>query len=68
MAPQDEPTLPVVVTMRVKCERCGHSEDETYEFDLPVGESHPIEESTPGTCPVCRARILVHLRRTTGLQ
>lgn len=60
-------TLPVVVTMRVECAGCGHKEDETYEFDMPIGESEPIEEHAPGTCPVCGARILIYLRRTKAL-
>jgi hypothetical protein len=29
--------------MRVECARCGHAEDETYEFDLPLGKAQPME-------------------------
>lgn len=36
--------IPVVVRMRVECARCGHAGDETYEFDMPIAEAHPMEE------------------------
>jgi hypothetical protein len=29
--------------MRVECQRCGHAEDDTYEFDMPVAEARPVE-------------------------
>jgi hypothetical protein len=54
--------VPVVVTMRVKC-GCGHSQVETYEFDLPAAESDAKEEYVPGTCPECGAPIRIDLRR-----
>jgi hypothetical protein len=69
-APQtsdDEKSVPVVVTMRVKC-GCGHAEDETYEFDMPADQAKPMEAYEPGTCPVCRAPIRVYLRRVSALQ
>jgi hypothetical protein len=53
--------------MRVKC-GCGHTEDETYEFDLPAAGAEPLEEHVPGTCPECRAPIRIHLKRTSALQ
>jgi hypothetical protein len=62
-----EETVPVVVTMSVKC-WCGHGEDRTYEFDIPAAESDPNEEYVPGTCPECRAPIRIYLRRTKVLQ
>ena len=62
-----EKTVPVVVTMRVKC-GCGYVEDETYEFDALAAESDPKEEYTPGTCPECRAPIRIYLRRAKVLQ
>lgn len=68
MAQEDNPTLPMVVTMRVECAECGHKEDETYEFDMPIDNSHPMEEQEPGMCPACGARILIYLRRTKALQ
>jgi hypothetical protein len=62
-----EKTVPVVVTMRVKC-GCGHAEDDTYEFDMPAAESDPKEQYVPGTCPECRAPIWIYLRRAKVLQ
>lgn len=62
-----EKTVPVVVTMRVKC-GCGHAEDETYEFDMPESESQPREEWVSGTCPACRAPNQIYMRRTNDLQ
>jgi len=35
--------IPVVVRMQVKCASCGHSEDETYEFDMPFAKAKPME-------------------------
>jgi hypothetical protein len=35
--------IPVVVRMRVECAKCGHSKDDTYEFDLPLAEAQPRE-------------------------
>jgi hypothetical protein len=62
-----EKSVPVVVTMRVKC-GCGHAEDETYEFDMPADQATPMEGYEPGTCPVCRAPIQIYLCRTSALQ
>ena len=62
-----EKTVLVVVTMRVKC-GCGHAEDKTYEFDMPVAQSDPKEEYVPGTCPDCRAPIRIYLCRAKVLQ
>ena len=60
--------IPVVVRMRVECDQCGHSEDETYNFCVAFGEAKPTEEFAPGTCPECRASIQIHLRRTQQMQ
>jgi hypothetical protein len=60
-------TVPVMVTMRVRC-GCGHTEDETYEFDLPIAGAKPMEEEVPGTCHECHAPILIHLKRAGALQ
>jgi len=54
--------------MRVECDQCGHSEDETYNFCVAFGEAKPTEEFAPGTCPECRASIQIHLRRTQQMQ
>jgi hypothetical protein len=40
--------IPVVVRMRVECARCGHAEDETYEFDMPIAKAQPMEAYEPG--------------------
>lgn len=55
--------IPVTVRMRVKGARCGHTEDDTYEFDMPPDDSEPMEEYVPGTCPDCDAPIQMHLNR-----
>jgi hypothetical protein len=47
---------PVVVRMHVECARCGHTEDETYEFDMPFAKSQPIEAYEPGKCPEAPGR------------
>ena len=62
-----EKTVPVVVTMRVKC-GCGHAEDATYEFDMPAAQADPKEEYVPGTCPERRAPVRIYLRRAKVLQ
>lgn len=49
--------IPVVVRMRVECGSCGHTEDETYEFDMPFAKSQPMEAYEPGKCPQCSAPI-----------
>jgi hypothetical protein len=43
----------VVVRMQVECVMCGHTEDETYEFDMPFAGSQPMEAYEPGKCPKC---------------
>lgn len=63
----DEQTLPVIVRMRVTCAKCGHAEDETYEFDMPPDNAHPMEETTDGACPSCGSPVQIYLRRTSGL-
>jgi hypothetical protein len=67
MTNENEWTVPVTVTMRVKC-GCGHSEDQTYEIDVPADDAEPMEAYEPGTCPQCRAPIRIHLRRVSALQ
>ena len=53
--------------MRIKC-GCGYAEDETYEFDMPIGDSALNEEYVPGTCPECGAPIRIYLRRENASQ
>ena len=63
----DAKKIPVVVTMRVKC-GCGHAEDETYEFDMPITKAQPMEAYEPGKCLECGAPIQMHLKRTQQMQ
>jgi len=56
--------VPVVVRMRVECARCGHTEDDTYEFDMPFAKSQSMEAYEPGKCRECGAPIQMHLKRT----
>ena len=60
--------VPVVVRMHVECDRCGHTEDETYEFAMPFAKSQPMEAYEPGKCPECGAPIQMHLKRTQQRQ
>ena len=60
--------VPVVVRMRVECARCGHTEDETYEFDMPFAKSQSMEAYEPGKCPECGASIDMQLKRTQQRQ
>jgi DNA-directed RNA polymerase subunit RPC12/RpoP len=60
--------IPVIVRMSVECARCGRSEDDTYEFEMPRDNSEPMEEYVPGTCPDCGAEIPMHLSRTQQRQ
>ena len=60
--------IPVVVRMRVECARCGHFEDDTYEFELPLAESEPMEEYVAGKWPDCGAPVQMHLKRTQQVQ
>ena len=31
--------IPVIVRMQVECVRCGHTEDDPYEFDMPFAKA-----------------------------
>jgi len=59
-----EDDIPVVVRMRVECARCGHAEDDTYEFDLPLTKAQPMEAYELGKCAECGASVQMHLKRT----
>jgi len=52
--------IAVIVRMRVECARCGHAEDDTYEFDLPFAKAHAMEAYEPGKCPKCGGRLSMH--------
>jgi len=54
--------------MHVECARCGHVEDDTYEFTMPFAKSQPMEAYEPGKCPKCAAPIQMHLKRTQQRQ
>jgi hypothetical protein len=60
--------IPVVVRMHVECGRCGHTEDETYEFHMPFAKSQPMDAYEPGKCPECGAPIQIHLKRAQQRQ
>ncbi len=60
--------IPVRVWMHVECAKCGHSEDETYEFDMPLAKSQPTQTSEPGKCPECGAPVQIQLKRTQQRQ
>jgi len=60
--------IPVVVQMHVECARCGHTEDDTYEFDMPFAKSQPMEDYAPGKCPECGSPVQVYLKRTQQRQ
>jgi len=60
--------IPVVVRTRVECAKCGHTEDDTYEFYLPFAKSQAMEVYEPGKCPDCGAVIQMHLKRTLQRQ
>jgi hypothetical protein len=54
--------------MRVEYDRCGHAEDDTYEFDLPLAKAQPREAHEAGKCLKCKAPVLMHLKRTQRAQ
>jgi len=60
--------IPVGVMMHVECARCGHTEYETYEFDMPFAKSQPMEAYDPGKCPECGGPIEMHLKRSQQRQ
>jgi hypothetical protein len=63
-----EDQIPVLVRMRVERARCGHTEDDTYEFDMPYAKAKPMDAYEPGKCRQCGARIHMHLKRTQQRQ
>jgi hypothetical protein len=60
--------IPGIVRMRVHCENCGRTEDDTYEFDMLRAKSQPLEEHVPGKCLDCGAPVRMHLKRTQQMQ
>ena len=60
--------IPVVVRLQVECSSCGHTEDETYEFDMAFAKSQPMEAYELVECPQCGAPVQMHLKRTQQWQ
>jgi len=60
--------IPVVVQMHVECAGCGHTEDETYESNMPFTKAQPMESCESGECPQCGAPVLMYLKRTQQKQ
>jgi hypothetical protein len=60
--------IPVIVRMHGECATCGHTEDEAYEFDMPLAKSQPMEAYESGKRPECGAPIQMHLKRTQQRQ
>jgi DNA-directed RNA polymerase subunit RPC12/RpoP len=60
--------IPVVVRMRVECARCGHTEDDTYEFELPFAKAQAMEAYEPGKCLKCGAPVQIRMKRTEQVQ
>ena len=60
--------IPAIVRMRIECARCGHTEDDTYEFDMPFAKSKPMEVYEPGKCTECKAPVQMRLKRTQRAQ
>lgn len=60
--------IPVIVRMRVECGKCGHTENDTYEFAMPLAKAQPMEAYEPARCPECGAAVKMHLVRTQRVQ
>ena len=59
----DENTVPVFLSMRVKC-WCGYASDQDFLLDMPQEKAHSMEVSELTACPDCGAPIRIHLKRT----
>ena len=62
----EENTVPVVVSMRVKC-GCGYADDEDFLVDMPHDKAQPMQACELSACPDCGALIRIHLKRTSAL-
>ena len=60
--------IPVVVWTRIECAKYGHTEDDTYEFDMPLAKARPRGEYVPGSCQKCSAPVQMYLIRTQQMQ
>jgi Zn ribbon nucleic-acid-binding protein len=60
----EEDEIPIAVRLHVECAKCGHSEDDTHEFSISIGEkASPSKGREPGKCPACGAPIWIYLSR-----
>jgi hypothetical protein len=62
----DENTVPVVISMRVKC-WCGYANDEDFLLDMPHDKAQPMQACELSACPDCGAPIRIYLKRTSAL-
>lgn len=60
----DENTVPVLLSMRVKC-WCGYASDQDFLLDMPHDKAQSMQASELTACPDCGAPIRIHLKRTT---
>lgn len=63
----DENTVPVFLSMRVKC-WCGYASDQDFLLDMPHDKAQSMQASELTACPDCGAPIRIHLKRTSTLQ
>lgn len=62
-----ENTVPVILSMRVKC-WCGYASDQDFLLDMPHDKAQSMQASELTACPDCGAPIRIHLKRTSTLQ
>jgi len=60
----DENTVPVFLSMRVKC-WCGYASDQDFLLDMPHDKAQSMQASELAACPDCGAPIRIHLKRTS---
>jgi hypothetical protein len=60
----DETTVPVLLSMRVKC-WCGYASDQDFLLDMPQNKAQSMQASELTACPDCGAPIRIHLKRTS---
>ena len=60
----DENTVPVFLSMRVKC-WCGYASDQDFLLDMPHDKAQSMQASELTACPDCGAPIRIHLKRTS---
>jgi hypothetical protein len=60
----DEDTVPVFLSMRIKC-WCGYASDQDFLLDMPQDKAQSMQSSELTACPDCGAPIRIHLKRTS---